>query len=284
MRANRSNLGFPPADDVGPSLAGEALGEAKMKRSCDLPLKVRPVVGMSDHYPAGFVDPFHAHEHGQLSYATSGVMTVVTDASAYVLPPGRAIWLPPATPHEVTCRGPVDLNVLYLDPSLPAQPEVCHVFDASMLVQALFREVLTFAHAYDERGREGRIVALLLEEIARTEPILVAAPMPRDARLRRVCEAIVADPADQRGLDAFARVAAMGRRTFTRSFRLETGMGFAHWRQQVRLMAALSLLREGHSVTSIAYDVGYESPSSFTAMFHRVLGVPPSQCRPSVAA
>jgi transcriptional regulator GlxA family with amidase domain len=105
--------------------------------------------------------------------------------------------------------------------------------------------------------------------------------MPRDERLRRVCEKIVADPADQRDLDDFARIAGMGRRTFTRTFRQETSMGFSHWRQQVRLMAALSLLKEGHSVTSIAYDVGYESPSSFTAMFHRVLGVPPSHCRPS---
>jgi AraC-like DNA-binding protein len=252
----------------------------RMKRSSDLPLTVRPVVGMSDHYPAGFVDPFHRHDHGQLSYATSGVMTVVTDASAYVLPPHRAIWLPPGTPHEVTCRGPVDLNVLYIDPSLPMRTASCHVFDTSLLVQALFGEVLTFAHAYDELGREGRIVALLLEEIARTPPILVSAPMPTDARLRRVCEKIIADPADQRGLDDFARIAAMGRRTFTRTFRQETGLGFSGWRQQVRLMAALSLLREGHSVTRIAYDVGYDSPSSFTAMFHRALGVPPSQCRP----
>ena len=263
----------------GPQPRSKVLRTA-MKRSCDLPLTIRPVVGMSDHYPAGLVDSFHRHDHGQLSYATSGIMTVVTDASAYVLPPNRAIWLPPGMPHEVTCRGPVDLNVLYIDPSLPGQPATCHVFDASMLVQALFREVLTFAHAYDEGGQEGRIVALLLEEIARTEPILVSAPMPCDARLRRVCDRIVSDPADQRDLDDFARIAGMGRRTFTRTFRDETGMGFAHWRQQVRLMAALSLLREGHSVTSIAYDVGYESPSSFTAMFHRVLGVPPSHYRP----
>jgi AraC-like DNA-binding protein len=267
------------ADVCRPTSGVEGVPDG-MKRSCDLPLTIRPVVGMSDHYPAGFVDSFHRHDHGQLSYATSGIMTVVTDTSAYVLPPNRAIWLPPAMPHEVTCRGPVDLNVLYIDPSLPGQPASCHVFDASMLVQALFREVLSFAHAYDEGGREGRIVALLLEEIARTEPILVSAPMPCDARLRRVCDKIVADPADQRDLDEFARIAGMGRRTFTRTFRQETGMGFAHWRQQVRLMAALSLLREGHSVTSIAYDVGYESPSSFTAMFHRVLGVPPSHVRP----
>jgi AraC-like DNA-binding protein len=41
-------------------------------------------------------------------------------------------------------------------------------------------------------------------------------------------------------------------------------------------MAAIAMLGEGESITNIAYEVGYESPSSFTAMFHRVLGVSPS--------
>ena len=39
----------------------------------------------------------------------------------------------------------------------------------------------------------------------------------------------------------------MGRRTFTRAFRGETGMSFAAWRQQVRLIEALSLLATGSS-------------------------------------
>src|SRR5262249_5226256 len=117
---------------------------------------------------------------------------------------------------------------------------------------------------------------LLLEEVGRMPAIPVSAPMPRDRRLRRVCDQIVANPADQRDLDDLVRVAGMGRRTFTRAFRQETGMAFAMWRQQVRLMAAISMLAEGRSITTIAYEVGYESPSSFTAMFHRVLGVPPS--------
>ncbi|HET8611668.1 MAG TPA: helix-turn-helix transcriptional regulator [Sphingomonas sp.] len=250
-----------------------------MKRSADLPLTIRPVVGMDDSYPAGYIDGFHSHDRSQLSFALTGVMSFVTDDSTYVLPPNRAIWLPAGTRHQVSCREAVTFNLLYIDPDLPNQPDMCRVFDVSPLVRALIQEVLTFDHAYDETGREGRIVALLLDEIGRMPAIPVSAPMPRDRRLRRVCDQIVADPADQRDLDELARVAGMGRRTFTRSFRQETGMAFAMWRQQVRLMAAISLLGEGKSITSIAFDVGYESPSSFTAMFHRVLGVPPSHYR-----
>jgi AraC-like DNA-binding protein len=231
---------------------------------------------MNDHYPAGYVDEFHSHDRAQLCYTVEGVMSVVTDDSTYVLPPNRAIWIPAARRHQVSCREEVRFNILYLEPELTGQLQETRVFDLSPLVRALIQEVLTFDYAYDEAGREGRIVALLLEEVCRMPEIPLSAPMPRDKRLRRVCDEIVADPADQRDLDELIRVAGMGRRTFTRAFRQETGMAFAIWRQQVRLMAAISMLAEGKPVTTIAYDVGYESPSSFTAMFHRVLGVPPS--------
>lgn len=137
--------------------------------------------------------------------------------------------------------------------------------------------MLTFEPAYDEQGREGRIVSLLLEEMERVPTLAVSAPLPRDPRLRRVCDIIVTDPADPRDLYAFARLAGMGRRTFTRGFRRETGLAFAMWRQQVRLQAALSMLSEGKSITAIAYEVGYENPSAFTAMFHRALGVAPTR-------
>jgi AraC-like DNA-binding protein len=247
-----------------------------IKRSADLPLTIRPVVGLTDRYAAGFVDDFHSHERAQLAYAFSGVMSVVTESSTFVLPPNRAIWIPAGVSHKVSCRGEVGLNVLYIDPDLPAQPAVCRVFDVPLLARALIQDILTFPHEYDETGREGRIVQLLIEEIQRVPQIPLSAPMPRDRRLRRVCDEIVADPADHRDLDDFAKLAGMGRRTFTRSFRGETGMAFAMWRQQIRLMAAISMLGEGESITNIAYEVGYESPSSFTAMFHRVLGVAPS--------
>lgn len=247
-----------------------------MKKSADYPLTIRPVVAFDDDYPAGFVDPFHSHQRSQLSYAMSGVMSVVTKTTSFVLPPQRAIWLPAGMMHQVACRGPVKINTMYIDPELDTHPNECRVFEVSPLVRALIHEILTFDIAYDIDGREGRIVRLLLEEIQRMPNIPVQAQMPEDRRLQRVCQMILNDPADDRDIDDWAKVASMGRRTFTRRFKQETGMGLAVWRQQVRLMEALSLLASGRSITTVAYDVGYESPSAFTAMFHRSFGVPPS--------
>ena len=247
-----------------------------MKRSVDLPLANHPVIGMTDHHAAGHVEPLDSRDRAQICYALTGVMSVATETAGHVLPPHRAIWLPTGIRYEVACRGPVTCIRLHINGDLPGQLGEARVFDVSPLVRALIHEALAFDASYDAAGREGQIVRLLLDEIARAPASPLSAPMPRDRRLRRVCDIIVADPADQRDLDALAREAGMGRRTFTRAFRVETGMAFAAWRQQIRLMAALSMLGEGRPITTIAADVGYDSPSSFTAMFHRVLGMPPS--------
>jgi len=69
----------------------------------------------------------------------------------------------------------------------------------------------------------------------------------------------------------------MSRRSFTRLFRQETGTSFGDWRRQMRLVEALSLMESGQSITATAYDVGYSSPSAFSAAFHRTFGISPSQ-------
>lgn len=69
----------------------------------------------------------------------------------------------------------------------------------------------------------------------------------------------------------------MSRRAFTRLFRREVGTSFALWRQQACLLAAVTRLAQGQSITTIAYDLGYGSPSAFTALFRRILGVPPTR-------
>lgn len=248
-----------------------------MKHSIDILRTARPVMALQDEYPAGYVDPMHSHDHVQILYASAGVMSVRTPETSFVIPPQRAVWLPAGMKHEVACRGPVSLRTLYLPSGHSVHDTECRVFEVSNLLKALILEIVDFPPLYDVTGREGRIIDMLLEEIERMPNAPYQVSMPEDSRLLRVCNAILADPADPRDIDDWAALAAMGRRTFTRTFKQETGMGLAVWRQQVRLMEALSLLAAGASITQVTYDVGYDSPSGFAAMFRRAFGVPPSQ-------
>lgn len=248
-----------------------------MKKSEDVLSLDRPVIALRDEYPAGFVDAMHSHDFVQVLYASSGVMAVRTRDVSFVVPPQRAVWLPAGVEHEVACRGPVSLRTLYLKLSPEHVNTGCRVFEVSDLLRALILEVVEFPALYELEGREGAIISLLLGEVARMPNAPYQVVMPTDRRLLRVCNAILANPSDPRGLDDWAKIAGMGRRTLTRSFKQETGMGLAVWRQQVRLMEALSLLAAGASITQVAFEVGYESTSGFASMFRRTFGTAPSQ-------
>ncbi|MBV8537016.1 MAG: helix-turn-helix transcriptional regulator, partial [Alphaproteobacteria bacterium] len=94
---------------------------------------------------------------------------------------------------------------------------------------------------------------------------------------KKLCEALRGRPADARTLAEWGKLVGASARTLARAFLKETGMSFAAWRAQVRLLAALARLAGGEKVTSVALDLGYESPSAFIAMFRRQLGVTPSR-------
>ncbi len=71
----------------------------------------------------------------------------------------------------------------------------------------------------------------------------------------------------------------MSRRSFTRRFRRETGLGLDQWRQQALLIAALPRLTQGETVTAVALDLGYDIRRR---LHHHV--PPHSRCQPAKLA
>lgn len=261
-----------------PSARTRASNASRSTRGIDYQDIPRPVAGLADEYPPGFVDPRHSHKRAQLLYASAGVFSVTTDDASFVIPPQRAVWVPSGVAHEVHCRNHVSVRTLYIDPKAREDlVDSCRVLEVSDLLRELILEAIRLPIEYDEYGRDGRIMALILDEIARAPVIPLHVPMPQDARLLRICRSILENPAHTDTLDDWARIAGMGRRTFTRLFLRETQTTFAAWRQHVRLMEALARLAGGHPVTNVALDVGYNSPSAFTAMFRRAFGAAPTQ-------
>jgi len=245
------------------------------KSSSDHP-PLRPVVGFHGRQSKGYYDPPHAHDRAQFSYRLEGVAAVRAGGEAIILPPGRGVWIPAGLRHEVSCRGPAAYNVLYVTTAAAPQPEGLRVIDITPFLHALVEEFLSLGAGYDEGGREGDIVRLMLGEITRAPPSTEAGPrLPADARLQRVCASLRRDPADSRDIDAWADQAGMSRRTFTRNFREETGMSFVAWRQQLRMTQAAALLSAGQSATQVAQGLGFSSLSAFTTLFRRSFGLSP---------
>ena len=117
---------------------------------------------------AGHGIPLHMHRRGQLLHAVSGIMRVETAEAAWIVPPARALWLPPQWPHSVTMRSHVEMRTIYIDPSacagLPQQPVLVEISGLLReLILALLEEPVDFAEA----GRGGTIALLILTELAR---------------------------------------------------------------------------------------------------------------------
>lgn len=239
----------------------------------------RAVIGVGNDYPPAFELAAHTHRRGQFLHATSGVIAVSTPQGAWVSPPQRAVWIPPGTPHAVRMIGHVSTRSVMIDPAIADLGPRCRVVDVSPLLSALVAEAADIPLEYDEAGRDGLVMRLIVAEVALAPVIPLAVPFPRQPALAARCHTFIELPSVKSGVDEWAGALRLNRRSFTRMFRRETGMSFAEWRQQACLAMALQRLVAGASVTEVALDLGYDSPASFSTMFRRVLGVAPSQYR-----
>jgi AraC-like DNA-binding protein len=253
----------------------------EQRRSQDHEDVPRPVVGIGNAFPASFELAEHRHRRGQFLYAASGVIAVSTPEGSWVTPPERAVWIPAGTPHAVRMVGAVQTRSVLIEPAAyEASPGTCRVVGVSALLRQLLVAAAEIPTEYDEGGRDGLVMALLVAEIRSAPLIPIAVPFPRHPALATLCHAFLERPSATASIDAWALALAVNRRSFTRLFRRETGMSFAEWRQQACVSVALPRLAAGESVTSIALDLGYDGPANFSTMFKRMLGVPPSRYRP----
>ncbi|HWK54215.1 MAG TPA: helix-turn-helix transcriptional regulator [Hyphomicrobiales bacterium] len=239
----------------------------------------RSVFALGNDYPHGCVLAPHSHKRCQCLYAITGVLTVMSSEGSWVVPPQRALWIPGGIEHEVRMDGPTTTRSAYVSPAVARAaglPARCAVIGVSPLLHALLSAAVDLPKEYALGGRDDHLMQLIVEEIAAMPELPLSAPLPRDPRLAQLCRALLQAPTLESDIDTVARQVGMSRRNFTRLFREQTGMSFGGWRQQACLLAALTRLGLGESVTHVAMELGYSSPSAFTAAFRRALGAPPS--------
>jgi AraC-like DNA-binding protein len=232
-----------------------------------------------DLAPSHEID-WHSHPRFQLVYAARGVMTVDTRDATWVVPPQRAVWMPPTVAHKLTARGAVQMRSLYIQPDAAARmPATCEVLEVTPLLRELIVRATELPLEYDTRGPAGRLMRLLLDELAGLPRLPYHLPMPKTAPLAAICRRLLDTPDEAATLQELAHGDGLSARTLARHFRRHTGMSFAEWRRRARLLRALGWIAEGRPIVEVALELGYESPSAFSAMFRRELGAPPSSFR-----
>jgi AraC-like DNA-binding protein/quercetin dioxygenase-like cupin family protein len=242
----------------------------------------RPVAAMAKRFPPGFQITPHSHARDQLLYAVSGVMRVQTETEAWIVPPDRAVYLPAHTRHTVAIRDELEMRTLYIDngagAGIAVRPSVLEVSD---LLRSLILALIEEPVLYQQNGRGGLIARLILVELAAARRLPLVVPMPSDRRLRRVCDALLANPESTATLEVLACEAGASARTLARLFKRQLNMGFAAWRQRVRFHNAVEALAAGEAIGQVARDNGYRSASAFSAAFRESMGMTPSAIRVS---
>lgn len=232
-------------------------------------------------YPRGTRLGLHVHREAQLLFASSGVMQVTTPKGRWLVPPARAVWLPPGIEHAVDMLADIEMRALLIPPdklaSHPEAPRLESEFVAT--VGPLLRETILAAFKPDSHPRRlALLMELALFELAEDEDATTFMPMPTDARARRVADMILANPSSDSELELLAYTAGASARTITRLFPGETNLTFKEWRQRARIMAAVEALGNGQtSIKQLALQLGFSSVAAFGHAFRQIMGMTPSE-------
>ena len=221
-------------------------------------------------------------ENGILIVVESGLLSTRTDNECVVYSSGMLIYVPPGVifRSEVLTEKvegyyiniPGDRSVL--------APNKIHVLKPSSLILRIAGEITRWGPimSHNKTAAQKRLVLTFLDELETLQSVRhLIVPMPTSSALCIVVARILNDPADKNGLDYWADVAGMSRRSFTDYFLKETGLSFSIWRQRAKVYEGIKLLLLGKSVTEVAAELNYPTTSAFSESFRFQVGISPKQ-------
>lgn len=207
-------------------------------------------------------------------------MTVHAERSSWMIPPGKAVFIPAGRSHSIRMWGDVAMRSLAFPVAVAGSAlatEECRVLSVTPLLRELILRIVSISALDSRVSIHQRLLAVLLDEMSVAPVAPLVLPLPLDSRALAVAQHVLACPAGGDGLDRLSHRYGASRRTLERLFRQETGMSFGLWRQKVRMLDSVRLLSEGKSVTDAALDTGYTSVSAFIAAFKNTFGCTPGR-------
>lgn len=230
--------------------------------------------------PAGTRRGPDRHPCCRFLFSRKGVVQVGTETEALFLPPRFGLWVPANVSHTLHIVQAVELEFLHVaDGVLGACTDVAlSVVEVDDFATAFIHHICTdMPSEFAPDSPAARRMRVLLDLLQEMPEVDLRIPMPRSARMADMCAVICAQPSAPHGLDWWASRLGMSTRTFARHFAAETGVTFQAWRQNLRLISSVGLLRSGLSVTAVALDMGYANPSAFIHAFRKRFGISPAR-------
>ncbi|WP_126650989.1 helix-turn-helix domain-containing protein [Chryseobacterium aureum] len=228
----------------------------------------------------------HYHSSAQLVYAEGGIVHVFTDQRHWYLPARCFMWIPAGTPHYIFSTSPkVDLYNFYFK----KEKNESGFFDEIDIysVNNLLREMILYTKDWDgkitinDHSRYYFLKALkgvLQEKEHKHLAFPIQHPFPKDDTLLKIARYIHANLEKPLTIESTAKEFGMSTRTLSRKFKEILGMNYVRFLRALRITRSLELMLEGkYNMYEIAMMVGYNSLSSFSNIFKKVIGIAPTE-------
>src|SRR5688572_17304969 len=120
-------------------------------------------------------------------------MRVETATGSWIVPPQRAVWLPPNSLHETTMLTDVHFASLYLSKT-KKWSHGCEVVEISSLLRELIVTASQIRPGRKLSRRDNLITDLIVEELQAAPRGLSPIPLPANQRLLALCKNVIANP------------------------------------------------------------------------------------------
>lgn len=245
------------------------------------------------HAPA--TEPFpHVHDVCEFVVFHEVAGSFIASGRRYPLSPGSIVYVPSMEVHDFTLdAGPKDWVLVQID-----------AISAEALVRQPGLERLAHPFCTRPDGIPGERIAGIADWLAGLgaadplasplinvlvtaivqSPVIEGEPTARREtgvdRLRPALDRLRRDPAHPAPLEEAAQLCHLSPAYFSRQFKQTLGVAYGDYVRTHRLhLAARRLLTSDISVAELAYDLGFSTPSHFTALFGRRFGVTPRAYR-----
>ena len=217
--------------------------------------------------------------NGEFEYFPLSYLVAPTD-----LPVAAHVIEAPYLALALTLDLPMLTSLLLEMPRSPRPRVAMKGFAVAMLGAELLDAVLRFVRLLDHPEEIPVLAPLAEKEIifrllgGPSGEILrqLAFPASELFRISRAIQQIRVRYDEVIRIEELAHAAGMSMPSFNRHFKAVTSLSPLQFQKQIRLQEArLLLLSQNEDSASIAFRVGYESPSQFSREYRRMFGVPP---------
>ncbi|MCJ7936118.1 MAG: AraC family transcriptional regulator [Chryseobacterium sp.] len=225
-------------------------------------------------------DHEHVHNRAQLTFVEEGYQYFHIDRKIYLVPQYHVIWIPSGKAHKITSESKVVNLMVFLFKSVFEEDFYRNV--QVFAVPPVLREMLLYASKWNKSLTENEEQDIFFKAILKSLPNFcrestgLEIHVPTDIRLIPVCYEINSNFKYNLDIDLLAEKAQMSVRSLQRIFKNETGITLQKYLQLTRILKSIELIdTQQYTLSEVAYKVGYQSLSAFTASYFAVMKMKP---------